>query len=467
MRLLHPQLSPAPDSYPDEISVLKRGLDAQGLSFREIHDGPVYSGKGGLGQFVEKYWFHYDPNSNPEADFQQAGVELKVTPCRYTKKNELRAKERLVCDVINYMEEYKAHSLMGSGFWKKCQTMLLMVYRYDDDIDIRDFRIEFVFLLHLASLPDEDKSTFAHDWAIIVGKIKAGKAHEISEGDTCYLAACTKGAKGGNLRRQPFSAVPARQRAYSLKNSYMTVLINEKKYGIELEQIASSAQLQKRTFEEYVDDAIRPYIGKSIEELRDLLGLHYNPSKPPKNLTSLVVNAILRLKGKLCDTDEFAKADITVKTITVEKSGLVKQSMSFPAFRPLELIRETWEDSTFGNLLRSSRFFFIVFRRDGTTLRLEKTLFWNMPAADLHEAEKVWQRTVDLIRDNKVVLTPEVRKGKTIIRNNLPSMAENEVAHVRPHGRDASDTVPLPDGRTITRPCFWLGNKYIKRIIGV
>lgn len=465
----HPsqQLPPAPESYPDETTVLRRGLDAQGLSFREIHDGPIRSGKGNLGQFIEKYWFHYEPNSSPDADFREAGVELKVTPCRYTEKNELRAKERLVCDVINYMEEYKARNLMDSGFWKKCQTMLLMVYRYDDDIDIRDFRIEYVFLLRLASLPDEDQSTFAHDWTIIVGKIKAGRAHELSEGDTCYLAACTKGAKGGNLRPQPFSPIPAKQRAYSLKNSYMTVLLNERKYGTELEQIASADQLRKRTFEEYIKDAIRPYIGQSVHDICKRFDLPYDLGTPPKNLVALVVNAILGLKGRLADTDEFAKADITVKTITVEETGTIKQSMSFPAFRPTELIKESWEDSTFGNLLRESRFFFVVFRRDGATLRLEKALFWNMPAGDLREAEKVWKRTVYLIRENKVVLTKETRAGKTRVRNNLPSMADNEVAHVRPHGRDASDTVPLPDGRQITRPCFWLGNKYLKRIIGV
>ena len=43
--------------------------------------------KGGLGNLVEKHFFQYDINSNSEADFEKAGVELKVTPYEMTKKN--------------------------------------------------------------------------------------------------------------------------------------------------------------------------------------------------------------------------------------------------------------------------------------------------------------------------------------------------------------------------------------------
>ena len=39
-------------------------------------------GKGRLGQLVEKYFFGYDINSNPDADFSEAGLELKCTPLK-------------------------------------------------------------------------------------------------------------------------------------------------------------------------------------------------------------------------------------------------------------------------------------------------------------------------------------------------------------------------------------------------
>ena len=64
------------------------------------------------------------------------------------------------------------------------------------------------------------------DYETIVSKIKAGKAHELSEGDTLYLAACRKGQKGDSLRKQPFSDIGAPQRAFSLKPAYMRTILD-------------------------------------------------------------------------------------------------------------------------------------------------------------------------------------------------------------------------------------------------
>ena len=47
------------------------------------------------------------------------------------------------------------------------------------------------------------------------------------------------------------------------------------------------------------------------------------------------------------------------------------------------------------------------------------------------------------------------------VTNNLPKKSESTVAHVRPHGRDGDDRLPLPDGRMMTKQCFWLNNSYI------
>ena len=59
-------------------------------------------GKGRLGQLVEEYFFGYDVNSNPDADFSEAGLELKVTPLKELKNRVLAIKERLVCTMIDY-----------------------------------------------------------------------------------------------------------------------------------------------------------------------------------------------------------------------------------------------------------------------------------------------------------------------------------------------------------------------------
>ena len=60
------------------------------------------SRKGGLGNFIEEQFFCYRANSESEADFPAAGVELKVSPYEITKKGNVRAGERLVLTMISY-----------------------------------------------------------------------------------------------------------------------------------------------------------------------------------------------------------------------------------------------------------------------------------------------------------------------------------------------------------------------------
>ena len=132
--------------------------------------------------------------------------------------------------------------------------------------------------------------------------------------------------------------------------------------------------------------------------------------------------------------------------------------MSFPTFRFKELIEEEWEDSTFGNYLRETRFLFVVFKYDkNDDLRLMGCQFWNIPYEDLEtQVRLVWEKTKQVIKDG---LKVDIVNG--IRRNNFPKASENPVCHVRPHAKDASDTYELPDGRKFPKQCFWLNNTYI------
>ena len=127
------------------------------------------------------------------------------------------------------MEEYEK-TFATSAFWRKCNTMLLMSYEHLFDKPKGEFHIDEAVLF---SFPEEDLIIIERDWQLIIEKVRSGRAHEISEGDTMYLAACTKGADSSSVREQPFSSVPAKQRAYSLKSSYMTQILNKYIFGSE------------------------------------------------------------------------------------------------------------------------------------------------------------------------------------------------------------------------------------------
>ncbi len=438
--------------YTTKEAVLKRGREVIGIPMREIDTtGRLATGKGAIGTVIEESWFGYTPNSESEPDFPEAGVELKVTP--YLRgKNGIRAKERLVCNIINYMEEYDK-TFQTSAFWHKCNTMLLMSYEHLMDRPKGDFRIDEAVLF---SFPEEDLVIIEHDWETIMTKVRAGLAHEISEGDTLYLAACTKGANASSVREQPFSEIPAKQRAYSLKSSYMTQILNKYIFGTETSPriIKSADVLHESTFEDYIIAKIRPYYGKTQLQLKTMLGVDSNA----KSLNEILLARMLDVKGRIAYTEEFQKAGIIPKTIRVQRNGKIKESMSFPTFDFIELSREDdWEESELYNYLAPAKFMFVIFqeRNDGEYV-FDRVMFWNIPNADLDEVRIVWERTVQTLRDGvQLISTPGG------VSNNLPKMTESRVAHVRPHGRDGSDKLPLPDGRMMTKQCFWLNNTYI------
>lgn len=441
--------------YKTKGDVLKRAQEAIGISMGEIdRTGRLSTGKGAIGTVLEESWFGYSPNSDAPPDFAEAGVELKATPYIRTNKG-IRAKERLVCNIINYMTEYRK-TFKTSDFWHKCNSMLIMSYEHKKDVPKAEFTIDQAVLF---GFPEEDLLIIEHDWQVIMEKVRNGQAHQITEGDTLYLAACTKGATAASVRKQPFSDIPAKQRAYSLKSSYMTRILNTYIFGNSTDEhiVKDWRDLQNKSFEQYVIDKVKPFFGMTQEMLKTRFGIETKA----KNQNEVLLSRMLDIKGKIAYTDEFQNANIIPKTIRIQKNGHIKESMSFPTFKFTEIINETWEESELRNYLEPAKFMFVIFREnDRNEYVFERIKFWNIPADDLEEVRKVWERTVAIIKDGVVI-----EFDGRVNRNNLPKQSENPVSHVRPHARDMNDTYPLPDGREMPKQCFWLNRSYIEQIV--
>lgn len=442
-------------NYTTKEAVLKRAQEVIGIPLREVDKKDRLStGKGAIGHVIEESWFGYSPNSESEPDFPEAGVELKATPYVRTQHG-IRAKERLVCNIINYMTEYDK-TFDTSDFWHKCETLLIMSYEHKYDVPKGDYTIDKAVLF---SFPYEDLLIIEQDWEKIMGKVRAGQAHLLTEGDTLYLAACTKGASAATVRPQPFSDIPAKQRAYSLKSSYMTRILNQYIFGSdENERVIKDWRLLRHmTFEEYFIDRLRPYCGMTQRELKERFGV----DSTAKSLNAVLLSRMLGIEGDISNTQEFKNANIIPKTIRVQRNGKIKESMSFPTFRFTEIITQTWETSDLREYLEPTKFMFVIFveNEDGE-YEFERVKFWNIPAEDLDEVQRVWEKTVAVIKAG-VELTFDGNRT----RNNLPKQAESPVAHVRPHARDSRDTYSLPDGREMPKQCFWLNRTYIEKII--
>lgn len=407
--------------------------------------------KGNLGQIIEEQFFHYACNNDSGPDFPEAGVELKVTPFRINKDGSMSAKERLILTMIDYYKTV-SESFEESHLWKKSKLILLVYYLYVKETKCNlDHEIKYS---RLFSPPAQDVKVIRHDYELIVAKIKAGKAHELSESDTWYLGAAPKAATSKNRKRQPFSKELAKPRAFAFKSSYMTYVLNN--YIVPGKKTYEPIVVENAvdSFEDYVTEKIERYRGYSVEDL--CVEFSVDVERRPKNLEAMLAYRILGIKGN--HAEEFEKANITVKTIRIGKNDKIKESMSFPTFRFKELVQEEWEDSAFGNYLRENRFLFVVYKYDtNDVLRLRGCQFWNIPYKDLeNNVRGVWERTKQILRDGLQIMTVNGVK-----RNNFPKASEDPVCHVRPHAQNAMDTYELPDGRKYPKQCFWLNNTYI------
>ena len=161
----------------------------------------TYNGrnKGGLGGFVEEYIFGYKANSDDNPDFIDAGIELKVTPIKKNQDGSISSKERLVLNMINYKAEALA-TFKTSSFYKKNRRLLIWFYLYSLGVHPANFEITDYDLFEFEN--SLQYKIIERDWNVIHSKIVSGKAHEISESDTEFLAACTKGADSKVLTEQ-------------------------------------------------------------------------------------------------------------------------------------------------------------------------------------------------------------------------------------------------------------------------
>ena len=399
-------------------------------------------GKGNLGDLVEQEYFGIHPGNISAPDFIEAGVELKTTPLKRVGKS-FRAKERLVLQMIKYNDVHK-EDWEHSTFLAKNGLLLLMFYLWESGVA----PIDYVFkIARLWSFPEADLEIIRDDWETIVGKIRDGRAHELSERDTRYLAACTKAATGAVLRSQPFCSQDAQPRAFSLKPSYMNFVIDE---SIGAQSAVTAEELKTgKTLEQLIHERFMPYVGMTADQIAREVGV--TADRAAKNYYSVLTNRMLRpILGIASDREvaEFEKAGITMRTMRLKPTGTPKEAVSFKAFDYIDLVNQEWLTSDLRNELMR-RFFFIVYDLDKNDVpTLARTQFWSMPQEDVDgPGRECFERTVALIREDKA--------------EHLPRSTENRVCHVRPHGRDASDKVLTPTGRWVTRKSFWLNQRYL------
>jgi len=427
--------------------------------------------KGWVGNSIESDRFGLPNNTRREADFPHLNLELKVTPIRKTGKG-WSAKERLVLNIFDFHDEYK-REFENASFLEKSNLMELIYYEFIKETPAPEFYIKTAILFNLDDIPEEDKLIIKQDWEVIVNKIKEGKAEELSDSLTKYLGATTKGSKTEkNMTTQPFSDVKAHRRSFTLKGSYMTELarkIMSGKYNASYDYLSQAGsyvtessvayytpepiikdieQLKVKTFEEIIMELFDPFINLTKTKLGNIFNVDI-PETNDKASSPILARKMLNLRTNIEDTEEFRKAGISMKVVTVHSNQRnhpynkrkTKEPFKLQNFFDFqEIVEENWEESGLYEYLSSARFLLVIFEETPNAEIFKGVKFWSMSNEDLNGlVYETWRRTVDILRDGVTLkYVPENTKKGYRVENNLPAIKDETILHTRPDAQISS-----------------------------
>ena len=323
--------------------------------------------------------------------------------------------------------------------------MLIIWYEYDSTKEVQDFMITDFQLYDMA----KDEEIFKNDFEIIKGKVLAGKAHELSEGDTSYLGACTKARTSEDRTTQPFSDILSKPRAYSLKNAYMTGILRE---NIETTIVRTFASFN--TVEDYVKNKLKPYFGKTqLEILEEITGRTYT-EKIPKNISKMISDELIGKDDELPKKDElFAKTNFIIKNLPIQKNGKPRERMSFKTIS-LSEFEDDWQDSFWKNYFEETKLIVICYneingsRNGHRVLSDVKKITFNDD--DLDAFEKTYNQIKIAIEKQDVRLLPTSMNG-----------FRNQLLEIAPKGTKGDDAYNNFFKRDKTKAAFLISKKLL------
>ena len=470
-------------------------------------DGKKHQGdKGRIGFMVQEIYFDKPRDNKSEADLDESGVELKVSPLVLKPRAGLKVKERLILGMINKNEKLP-ESFKDSHIYEKCK--LIMLVYYIDETSHKKTPFQFPF--HKSAyfkIPEVDLAMIEEDYKYIRDCVNENRYGDLHEGDTNYLSPASKN----------------NGRAFSLKPSYMNQIfseyINIEKIMFDPETdneifddsrqydsiITDASELKEKTFEKIVQEKFKPFIGMTINEIRQELmeTEDYDSwtSKETMDKAEFARTTYAMLGINSPKAEEFVKANIYVKTLRINQDFSMDENISFSAFEFSDLMEEEWETSSAYKEMVDRKFLWSIFKHDGNDYIFYGVKFWSIPQSDISIIRQGWEDIKDIIKNGVIFAKDKkddgsfvvTKRGKHRILNSFPDSKNtdpkrkeyklcpsakpyNNIISIRPHAKltyykldsiGYSDTANprfngsmLPNGDIMTKQCFWFNNEYI------
>lgn len=366
-----------------------------------------YLGKGGFGNKVEELHYGLANNNEGRPDVLNLGIEIKTNPLNKLVNRGFSPKESVSLSMINFTD-IADEEFNNSAFWNKNKMILYNMYHYTGGDDY----LNKFLLIDLISPSASDLEIIKKDWQYIQNKAKEYKADELSQSDTDYLIAMTKGSKGQVPQPYANGKGEAKRRAYAFKGAYIRHLLGEYTLVEEGDNIYYKRKKKPTLYslltsedngniEKVVIEKFRLFLGKSDIEIASCFNKEENFIKQyeNKNLnkarwhnnTSLILTGVQK-KFLSRYIEEFAKSGLTVKTVRLNKQGDLCEEVSFRTQDFGGLFENTWEESSLFQEM-SCKFLWVVYKEDDVkknVYNLYKCLFWKMPQTDLDFLYKKW-----------------------------------------------------------------------------
>ncbi|WP_407414150.1 Sau3AI family type II restriction endonuclease [Methanobrevibacter sp.] len=441
--------------FQNETELLEYTSNIKGKTFKEIDsknlldNSSLTTRKGLLGQVVETGFYNYPLNNDSRADFEELGIELKVTGYVKNKNGSLRAKERLSLSMINF-NEIVNETFESSHVLGKCKKMLIIWYEYNSKKEAKDFLITDYQLYDMT----KDFEILNNDFEIIKAKVLEGKAHELSEGDTSYLGACTKSNTSANRTTQPFSDILPKPRAYSLKNAYMTGILREHINPTTLFDFKPK-QTEFKTVMEYVENKLKPYFGKTQAEIYEEITNTKIEGNMPKNIGKMISDRIIGKDGELPEKNElFRKTSYFIKNISLNKNGTPKERLSFRNLRHDEF-NVTWDESEWKQFFEEQTFIIICYKIESDEKNGYRKLHSVKKISFTGEELDLFEKTFNQI---KVAIN---KKDNTLLPVSSNGFKDYEL-QLAPKGDKGANAYETFFESNVTKTCFMINKKLIK-----
>lgn len=428
----------------------------KGKKFSELDKNNVLnvttlSDKGILGKLIESEFYKYPNNSSPKADFDELGIELKVTALKENKNKTFSAKERLVLSKINYINIIEEEFEFSKMLFKN-KKLLIIWYKYEREVKYRDMKI-VDFQLYDMSV---DEEIIKNDFYIIKNKVNEGKAEEISEGLTAYLGACTKGINSLHKTKQPYSEILVPTRAFSLKNSYMTGILR----SLVSNNLINTGSIIFKTIEDIINNDIKYYIGKTqLELLCELTGKTYT-TNIPKQIGKMICNKLIGKDKELeNENDLFKKTTYIIKSLPIDNENNPLERMSFRQLLLTEFA-ENWEESDWKTYFEEVTIIIILFKartkqdKNGNRILAGiKKISFNYE--DIQNFGKSYNKLKEAIDNQNIDLLP------------YPNSFKGQNIEIAPKGVKGDNAYKNFLNKDVTKTCFMLTKEFLARKLDI